>query len=343
MTPEEGAAPLQELALSGIHRELTLLAARGLVPLPLQELVSLQVKLLDFDDEDIRSEALKALQDLEPGIIRDVISDAEEEELVERVAREFDHPVIVEAVLRRRETRAELLKMLAPRLSEEMQEILLLRQDRIVEDPTVLAALEENEEISSFSTRRIAELREHLLHTPERVKRPQEEEKVVEGEATEEEVAEAVERAREEPAHGDIEEQTGLSETQIRGLPVPVRLKLSRGASLGMRRILVRDTNPLVAVSALTNSPMPESEIERIAASRMVVDDVLEEIGRNRTWSRKYSIAKSLVENPRTPVGLAIRLTSRMSVRDLKNISRDRDVPEAVRSRAASLYKMKQR
>jgi len=318
-----------------------MLAAKGLVPLPIQELVSLQIKLLDFDDEVVQAEAGKALRECDPSILHVLIAETSDVDLVSRVVAEIDHPLIIEAALRRSGVPVSLLRSLAGRLSEDLQEILLLRQDKIVEDPGILAALEQNEKLSTFSTRRIAEYREHLLHTPERVKRRETAPAEVEIEVSDEEVEKAVELAKEEPAHGETDAVTGLSETQIRSLPVPVRLKLSRSAPLGMTRLLVRDTNPLVALSALTNSPMPESEIERIAASRIVSDEVLKEIGRNRNWNRKYSIVKALVHNPRAPIGLSVRLVPRLSVKDLRSLSRDRDVPEAVRSRAAGLYRMK--
>ena len=67
-------------------------------------------------------------------------------------------------------------------------------------------------------------------------------------ELTEEDL-EAVERVRELPQGGESDQRTGLSETQIRSLPLPVRLKLCRGASRTLRSILVKDINPNVALS----------------------------------------------------------------------------------------------
>jgi hypothetical protein len=49
-----------------------------------------------------------------------------------------------------------------------------------------------------------------------------------------------------------------------------------------------------------------------------------------------------LVLNPRTPLAMTIRLVSKLSVRDLKNIGRDRNIPDALRSTALRLYRIKQ-
>ncbi len=138
-----------------------------------------------------------------------------------------------------------------------------------------------------------------------------------------------------------MDEITGLSESQLRTLPLPVRLKLSRRAPRALRAILVRDTSPSVAVSVLDNNPMSDSEIEQVARSRAVVDDVLRAIAKNRTWIRKYPIALALVKNPRCPTGVAMRLVPRLAMRDLRSIVKDRNVAHSVRGACERLYKLR--
>ena len=133
----------------------------------------------------------------------------------------------------------------------------------------------------------------------------------------------------------------GFSEVAIRTLPVPVRMQLSRGAPRNLRQVLVRDSNSAVALSVLNNNAIPESELEQIASNRSVLEEVLEGISRNPRWMRKYRIVRALVANPRTPVGLAVRLTGQLSVRDLRSLSRDRNIAEAVRATALRLYRIK--
>ncbi len=120
-----------------------------------------------------------------------------------------------------------------------------------------------------------------------------------------------------------------------------MRMQLSRGAPRNLRQILIRDSNQAVALSVLQNNAIGEGELEQIAANRSVLEDVLENIGRNPKWTRKYKVVRALVCNPRSPVGMAVRLTARLSVRDLRGISRDRNVPDAVRSAALRLYRIK--
>ncbi len=118
-------------------------------------------------------------------------------------------------------------------------------------------------------------------------------------------------------------------------------MQLSRGAPRNLRQVLIRDSNPSVALSVLANNAIPESELEQIASNRSVIEDVLEQIARDPRWIRKYRVVRALVANPRTPVGLAVRLTARLSVRDLRILSRDRNVQDAVRATARRLYRIK--
>ena len=334
---------LVEGVLSGENRELSKLAAAGLLPLPPRELITLQVGLADSGDAELAEMAGESLRALDPKLVADVVAEGLPGEALAWMARRLEHPLVLEAVLRFKEVPPELLLEGAPVLPEEQQEILLLRQDLIVEEPGILDALESNKRLSSYSRRRINEYRQHLLPSeaapavaPEEPVEPE-----LVDEISEQEVEEAIEVAREEPAHGERDEMTGLSESQLRSLPIPVRLKLSRRAPRALRGILVRDTNPTVAVSVLKHNPMSDSEIEQIAASRSVVDDVLTAIARNRSWIRKYPIVLALVKNPRTATGVAIRLTGRLAVRDLRTLSKDKNIPHAVRLAAQRLYKIK--
>ncbi len=333
---------LVEQVLSGERPELQRLAASGMLPLPPTELVWLQVVLAEGGGGEIAEQASESLSGMEPPELAELIREGLDIAALPWLCQNLEHPLVLEAAMRRRDVPRSLLEFLASRLNAELQEILLLRQDAIVELPEILDALEANPELSSFSKRKISEYRRHLLR-PEPDEAPAAEEVVKDevDEISEAEVEEAIREARSEPAVGEVDEITGLSESQLRTLPLPIRLKLSRRAPRALRSILIRDNSPSVAVSVLENNRMSESEIEQIARSRSVVEDVLAAIARNRTWMRKYPIALALVKNPRTQVGVAIRLCSRLSVRDLRSIGRDRNVAHAVRTACQRLYKLK--
>ncbi len=334
-----GASSLLEQVRSGNH-QLQLLAADGVLPLPPEELIPLQVELAQGENPEVASRARASLRSVDVRLAAPFLERGAREEVLTWFAEEASHPVLIEAILRRRDTPRPLLARLARRLPPDLQELLLLRQDAIVEQPAILEALEENPEVSTYTLRRIAEYREHLL--------PRERTHVVRAEfpeeMAEEELQAAIEEARLLPPAGELEpERTKPTEGQIRMLPVPARLKLTRGAPRTLRNILLRDSNAQVATSVVINNSLSDQEVEQIAASRSVVEEVLILVARKRDWVGKYSIMKSLVSNPRTPTGTALRLVPRLVVRDLRELSRDRNIPDAVRSTALRLYRIKQK
>ena len=259
---------------------------------------------------------------------------------------ELAHPLVVTAVLQRAALNGSFLVSISSGLAPDLQELLRLRQEDICSHPEIFDHLEENPELSRYSRRWITEYREHLLPREQPVERERAKE-----EATKEESAEALpdpevqravtEAAAEVPADGEVDDQTGLSEVQIRSLPVGIRVKLTFGAPKSLRGILLRDHNPQVAVAALTNGSISGSEIDELAAQRNVVQEVLSMIALNPCWVRRYGTLSALVRNPRTSEGLSQRLLPRLTVRDLRYVFNDVGLSQAVRLQAKRIFSAK--
>ena len=324
--------------LEGTDRRLVAAAADGLLPLPPDRLLTLQILIAEEGAPEMAARAEAALARMEPRLLAAFVADDAGERELAYLGRHHRHPAVVAAVLRRRDVPRELLVELAGVLSPELQEVLVLRQDAIVEAPGILDALERNPRLAPGVGRRVGEYREHLVPGPGRTR--QEVPVDLEEELDEEDLA-ALEEARRVAPQGELDETTGLTEGQIRSLPVPVRIKLARRASRTLRGILVRDLNQSVARAALNGSPLTEDELEQVASSRAVIEDVLLEISRRREWVTKYRVVLALVRNPKTPVAVSVRLVSRLGVRDLKILGRDRNVSDPVRATASRLYKIK--
>lgn len=103
------------------------------------------------------------------------------------------------------------------------------------------------------------------------------------------------------------------------------------------RNILIRDPNRIVAQAVVSNPRITEQEIEKIAGMRTVTEDILRQIAISRHWSRNYGIIHSLARNPRTPIANVLTIMSRMQLRDLAALSKNRNVSDAVRRQALRL------
>jgi hypothetical protein len=314
------------------------LAAEGALPLSPDRLLPLQLALTEDEDTETAEAARRSLEAVSAPVVRGLLAADVEPEVLGQLVQWVEAPACLAEIIRDPRVPAEAILERAPRLPAEAQETLILRQDLILEEPAILDALELNPQLDSVVRRRIGEFREYFF--AKRLEAP-EEAPVEADEATDEEVELALSEALRRPPEGEHDPSTGLSESQIRSLSVAVKVRLARTAEHSTRWILLRDSNPKIALAAFNRSPLGGGEIEQLANSRAVVPEVLEEIASNRKWSRKYQIVHSLVKNPRTPIATSISLVPRLGMRDMRNLSKDRNVPDAVRTRAGALYRMR--
>jgi len=114
---------------------------------------------------------------------------------------------------------------------------------------------------------------------------------------------------------------------KIQTMSVSEKLDLARKAPKEARSILMRDSNKLVQMAVVNSPKITESEILAIASNRQVDDDVLKEIGMNKEWLRNYQIRLALVNNPKTPLSIAMAQVSYLNVRDLTLLSKSKGVP----------------
>lgn len=115
------------------------------------------------------------------------------------------------------------------------------------------------------------------------------------------------------------------------------RVKLAMKGDREARNILIRDPNRIVAQAVTQNPRITEQEIEKIAAMRSVPEDVLRRIANDRQWARSYSIVHNLARNPRTPVANVMNILSRLQLRDLAALSKNKNISDAVRRQALRL------
>jgi hypothetical protein len=115
------------------------------------------------------------------------------------------------------------------------------------------------------------------------------------------------------------------------------RMKLAMKGDREARSILIRDSNRMVATAVIHNPRVTDQEVENIAAMRTVADEVLRLIALNRNWARSYPVIHNLVRNPRTPVPTVLTTLPRIRTKDLKNLTQNRNVPEATRRQALRL------
>lgn len=145
------------------------------------------------------------------------------------------------------------------------------------------------------------------------------------------------ELSRVEKAEKTAEARRETMTMKIQKLNVSARVQLALKGGREIRGILARDTNKEVMLSVLDNGKITESEIEMIARSRSSIEDALRKISRNREWMKSYSVVLALVNNPKTPAGIAVTHVSDLKTKDLSMLEKNKNVAEAVRSASKRL------
>ena len=125
----------------------------------------------------------------------------------------------------------------------------------------------------------------------------------------------------------------------LSSLPIVERMKLAMKGTRAQRAQLIRDSNKLVAAAVLSSPKLTDSEVEAFAKMANVTEEVLRAIAMNRSWMKNYGVMSGLTRNPKTPPGISMQLVARLNERDLKILTTDRNVPEAVRLAAKKFLK----
>ncbi len=127
----------------------------------------------------------------------------------------------------------------------------------------------------------------------------------------------------------------------IQGMTVPEKINLAVKGDKEARTLLILDSNKMVQLAVIENPRVTESEVVNISRSRNVNEEVLRKIANNKEWSKLYQVRLALVNNPKTPVAVALRLVQTLRLSDLKTLASSKSVPSVVSSTARRMVMKK--
>jgi hypothetical protein len=128
------------------------------------------------------------------------------------------------------------------------------------------------------------------------------------------------------------EEKARTFQQRLASMTVPEKVKCASKGTREMRSILIRDPNRMVAAAVLSCPKVNDAEVEAFAKMGNVSEEILRTIAQSRAWTKSYGVLLALVKNSKTPVPLSINMLQRLNESDVKKLSTDRNVPEALRA-----------
>ncbi|MEE2750561.1 MAG: hypothetical protein VX519_03960, partial [Myxococcota bacterium] len=145
----------------------------------------------------------------------------------------------------------------------------------------------------------------------------------------------------EESDKDEDDELNDSLEQRVRNMTVGQKIKLAYVGNVSVRRLLIRDSNKLVAAAIVKSGRMTENEVLKAAGNANLGSDILRELSTNKSALRKYPIKVALASNPKTPIPVTLSLIPHLQKGDLKNLANSRSVSAVVFQAALRLYRQK--
>lgn len=108
------------------------------------------------------------------------------------------------------------------------------------------------------------------------------------------------------------------------------KIQMALHGSRDERQLILRDLNRTVHAYVLKNPNLQLDEVVNIAKMTTVGPELLKAIADRRDWAQKPEVAIALVRNPKTPVGIAVKLLDHVSLPDLRQIVKHSSVAEPI-------------
>jgi hypothetical protein len=153
--------------------------------------------------------------------------------------------------------------------------------------------------------------------------------------------ATAARRAPVKKVYLSAEEQRGSALQKIAKLDIKGRIQLAMKGSKEERSILIRDGTKVVALAVLESPKITDSEVEKIANQKNVLESVLRGISMKRRFIKQYAILRNLTFNPRTPIDVSLGLIKHLLTADLRNLTGNKEVSDTVRKLAMRMFRQK--
>lgn len=353
--------PAQKIAAPGAPAKLQEMAAKGIMPgVRPGDVVAVLVILSTSESEPVRTAAQKTLAHPHDQLVAGALGADLQAAAIDALAMaSLEKRDVLEKLISMPRIHMDTVEEVARRGSEPVTELIATNEDRLLNHPRIIELLYLNKNTRMSTADRLIDLAARnsvVLHgipafkeaaqalqnelIPEPSEEPtpddllfQETSLLAESLAT---GAEEVEDTHEEDeeGHEHLKEKYAPLYQRIGDMTMSQKI---RRATLGTKdelMLLVRDHNKVVATAAIRSPKMQEPEVVLITRNRNIADEVLRIVGSTPEFLKSYSVKKNLVENPKTPVSVAMRLVQHLRENDLRNLTKSKNITGPVKDAA---------
>lgn len=358
LSDKELSPMAQRFAGSAVPANLRQAAARGKALLPPGDLVIAVYQAAAYSEAGQDTDTAKIARDtaaaLDEKLVRAAFQASLPAPVLDFLARALHpQPFALELLLRHRNTADATIEFLASVGTTEALDTIALDEQRLLQAPAIIAALYLNPKARASTALRAVELAarnnkvvdipgfEDLVASLNGVALSEANDRkfqaavesgagvtVVEPEVDPDKITqEDVERtqaAEEAPRSDDKAEEV---KKRFEDLPVPHQIRLATLGTAFDRSIAIRSTIRTVAMAAIRSPAVRPNEAIKYAGNRALHEDVIRYIANKKEWTQLAAIRLSLINNNKTPLGVALRFLPFLHQRDLKGVSKSRNIP----------------
>jgi len=308
----------------GAPRDAQLAAARGALPLAGKDLLTVLFFLCRSVDAEIKKSAVKTLRELPATILSPLCKD------------ESLHPQLLELMVRARMADGDLmgavimhpavtvktLLYLAQKAGADVLERLAGHQNMLYENPEIVEAIIANPAAEKALKFKLG------WQDPEEITKQEPPQEDAEGD---EGIDEDGRSQTEIEALMEEADREGLSKYQIAmDLTVSEKIKMGLTGDKEWRSIMMKQANKLIQGAVLKNPRISDGEVLMVAKAKTSSDDLIRIILLNKDWVKNYEIKKALLAHPKTPPPKALRFVSFLTMRDLKELAKSKQLTNIV-------------
>jgi hypothetical protein len=329
-----------------------MMAARGLLPIARpRDLLSLLYQLWLEPDEKLQKTAAGSAAALPDPVVRGGLTDPAIDRRVLDLFADLlaSSPEAIELIIANPAVADETVTVIAGRASAGEVDLIATNETRLLRAPAIIAAMYRNRNARMSTVDRVIELAvRNGVKVPgipawEEIQKIYAPGSVDRGDAVAEADALFARAAGVNAAKADAEPGTpGEEGKEIWALPAPMKIRLATLGNAFDRAILIRDPKKIVAMAAVKSPGMTDSEIMKYAGMSTLSEEVIGYIANQREWTKLYSVKLSLVNNPKCPVGSAMRLLPHLREKDVDNLARSRGIASALAAQARKLMMQRQ-
>lgn len=332
---------IADIVKPGAPRDAKMAAARGALPLAGKDLLMVLFFLCSSQDVEIKKAAVKTLREVPQAVFAPVLNDdALPPQLLDLLARaRLSDVELMAEVIRHSATTLKTFLYLAGKASAGVLECLVGCQDLLHQNPELVDAIIANPAAKETLKVKLG------WQNPEPVSPVDSAQ-----EAGQEEVTSDEEEQNEDRGQTEIEslmeeaEHEGLSKYQIAlELKVSEKIKMGLTGDKEWRSIMMKESNKLVQGAVMKNPRITDGEVLMVAKNKTSSDDLIRLILLNKDWVKNYEIKKALIMHPKTPPPKALRFISYMTLKDIRDLSKSRQVSNIVLSAARKELEMRKK